>query len=169
MTHKKAVVLGLGQSVLNYRKMPTDITIGVNDVNRYFETDYLIVIDGRARFEADRLKFIQNTKSFLVSHLPEWIKGVKLFELIKIKPFNVANMDSGAVCFSNNSPFVACCYAYRLGVKVIDVYGVDLSGHKNLDTGMNRNKFIEDWKRLITYLSHKGVTVNLKCKLKDLI
>jgi hypothetical protein len=169
ITQRKAVILGLGQSVLKYRKMPADITFGVNDINRYFETDYVVVIDGKARFENDRLKFIEETKSCLVSQLPEWIKGVRMFELIKIKPFSVSNMAECSICYSNNSTFVATTLAFQKGFRKFDIYGVDIEGHKNLDTEMNRYKMIIDWRKLITYLESNNCEVNLFCKLKDLI
>lgn len=169
IAHKKAVILGLGQSVLNYRKMPDDVTFGVNDIARYFETDYTIVIDGKARFEDERLKHIVNTKGVLVSQLPEWIKGVRMFELIQIKPFTIANMSSKYFCYSNNSTFVATTFAFQKGFRNFDIYGVDLAGHKNLDTSMNRNKFIQDWRNLITFIRSNGGTVNLNCKLKELL
>jgi hypothetical protein len=169
ITQRKAVILGLGQSVLKYRKMPTDITFGVNDINRYFETDYVVVIDGKARFEKDRLNFIENTKSVLVSQLPEWIKGVAKFELIKIKPFSVANMADCNICYSNNSTFVACTLAFQKGFRKFDIYGVDIEGHKNLDTENNRYKMINDWRKLIEYLRSNNCEVNIYCKLKDLI
>lgn len=166
---KKAVILGLGQSVLNYRRMPDDVCFGVNDIARYHDVDYTVVVDGKSKFEKDRLKFIENTKSILVSHLPEWIKGVRMFELIIIKGFSVQNMDSGVICFSNNSPFVALIYAYQKGFRKFDLYGVDVAGHKSLDTQMNRTQLITDYKRLIKYLESKGCEVNIKCKLKQLL
>jgi hypothetical protein len=169
IAHKKAVILGLGQSVLNYRKKPDDVTFGVNDIFRYFETDYTIVVDGKARFEDERLKHIVNTKGVLVSQLPEWIKGVRMFELIQIKPFTIMNMSSKHICYSNNSTFVATTFAFQKGFRVFDIYGVDLAGHNNLDNGMNRKKFIEDWRKLIEYLRSNNCEVNIYCKLKDLI
>lgn len=166
IANKKAVVLGLGNSVLNYSKSVGDITFGVNDIARYHKVDYTIVIDGKARFEDERLKYIVNTDSVLISHLPEWIKGIKRFELIQIKPFSIANMEQGNICYSNNSPFVAMCYAYQKGFKAIDLYGVDIDGHKNLDKEANKRKLINDYYNLISFLITKGVKVNVNCKLK---
>jgi len=166
---KKAVILGLGNSLHDYSKKDNEITFGVNDVNKYFETDYLIVIDGKARFTNDRLRHIEKTNSILVSQLPEWIKGIKQFELISFKPFSILNMESKFICYSNNSTFVATTFAYNKGFINFDIYGVDLIGHKNLDTGLNRTKFINDWRNLITFIISNGGTVNLYCGLKDLL
>jgi len=92
-----------------------------------------------------------------------------MFELIQIKPFTIMNMSSKHICYSNNSTFVATTFAFQKGFRKFDIYGVDIEGHKNLDTEANRYKMINDWRKLIEYLRSNNCEVNIYCKLKDLI
>ena len=84
-------------------------------------------------------------------------------------PHNVSNMAESSICYSNNSTFVATTLAFQKGFRKFDIYGVDIEGHKNLDTEINCYKMINDWRKLITYLESNNCEVNLFCKLKDLI
>jgi hypothetical protein len=168
----KAAVLGLGDSVLKFKRTNENLVIGVNDILKYFNhfddvVDRVLTVDTPKAFTKDRLKHFK--KAHIISQYSEWIGYGMGYEALSIVPFSFKDMDEGKICFSNNSPFVAICYAYQKGAKIIDVYGVDVVGHKHLGNGGNYYKLLDDYRYLLQYLDIKEIEVNLHCKLKQLL
>src|SRR3954447_13438643 len=66
--HRGAAVLvcGCGAS-LNLLETPERfITIGVNDVGRRFTPDYLVVVNERRQFAAERYAFVENSRAKVI-------------------------------------------------------------------------------------------------------
>jgi hypothetical protein len=171
---KEIHVLGLGPGIENYgenRKEPVT-TIGVNDIWRYFETDYVLCTDKLSAFSEERLKVITycNPLEFYTCW-PEWQfvkkmagKFVEMIELDNKIPGRgglVESLDSDSVVpFHVDSTFTAVCLAYRMmknepGEGSIVMFGCRFLGHHQLQ---NFIKPIQDsyW-RLYCALLEKNI------------
>ncbi len=77
--------------------------------------------------------------------------------------------------YSYNSPFVACCIAYRMGAKQINLYGVDFINNKEKDiciNGLSMNQWsVKHFELLYKKLSEIGVEMRVtkKSKLAEFI
>lgn len=155
----KMDVLGLGESVLSYVNTGNQ-TVGVNDINKYYPVDYLVVVDLPRRFTGNRLATIKKSipKKFF-TYLEEWRGIVFNYEKINLAPgrgFLNHLHDKDLVCHSNNSTFVACVMAYKLGAKEIYLYGADFNTHPNFtDDPLKRT--LKDFKALYDKLLKVGV------------
>jgi len=150
-------VLGLGRTVSQYQPNETEISIGVNDINKFFETDYFVCVDKPQRFSAERLGRIINHDSKMFTHLKEWEKyrGINLIELANGRG-NLKQLDSDLFAFSHNSTFVAVVLAYKLGADKIKLYGVDFNNHPAIKDLLLESS-LKDFKSLNTELLKRGV------------
>jgi hypothetical protein len=123
------VVCGCGPSLKDFPKRPACITIGVNDVGRHFDPDYLVVVNPPSQFRPDRRGAIKESRARAVfTQYAEW--RLQHAPLVPIA-FGVY----GGVDFSNpdvlhytpNSPYVAVCLAIHMGAARIGLIGVDLT------------------------------------------
>jgi hypothetical protein len=154
----KINVLGLGDSLEHY--VPdNNITIGVNDIHKHIKTDYVVCIDHMTAFSKDRLEVIMKTKcKGFYSQIVDWGLIIPNFKFIE---FNTGRgllhkLDNDKFCYSNNSPFVACILAYKLGAKEIILHGVDLIDHPHIK-GNSKEKALLDYKNLNKALKSRGV------------
>ncbi len=60
---KTIIVCGCGESLNDLTQPERFITIGVNDVGRKFQPNYLVVVNPKNQFSGDRFKYVQNFKS----------------------------------------------------------------------------------------------------------
>ncbi len=132
----KFSILGLGESLKTF--IPNgSTTIGVNDIYKHFKTDFVVCVDRPHVFSDERRKTIINStpeKFFTFKGLyNDWVYLTKNAEGLKPAlyrgPEHLDNPDT--ICYSNNSAFVACCIAYKMGAKEIVMYGVDFNTHPN--------------------------------------
>lgn len=141
-------ILGLGESLSEY-KGKINVSIGVNDIYKHSPADYLVCVDPPKSFSKERLRTILNSqpKKFF-TQLDCWQPLVRNMELIKFAHGNgrIVDLDTDRICYSNNSAYVACVLAYKMGAKVINLYGVDFNSHPNF-----KNESLE--KTLNNYLS----------------
>jgi hypothetical protein len=125
-------VLGLGPSLALY-KGDEHFAIGVNDIWRKVEADYVVCLDERTAFEPERLAVIDDcTPTHFYSQLPCWAArpDYRAITLQPQFPDYVCQLDIPALPMSHCSPFVAAALAYKLhGADIIHVYGVDLLNH----------------------------------------
>ncbi|NCC70971.1 hypothetical protein EOM09_05295 [bacterium] len=150
MKIKRAHILGLGETVLNFLKIDnSDIVIGVNDICRYIPEnliDYLIVLDpykektqtiikGYNDKRTDVFSIIKQTKPKIafLSQLNCWencynFRKIELIDYPDI-PCNISKLDSNGYLWSHNSPFIGVIHAYKLGCKEIILWGVDFINH----------------------------------------
>jgi len=151
-TNMTIEVLGLGESLSDYTPN-ANITIGVNDIHSRIKTTYVICIDTFEPFTNDRLNTILNTKCCgFYTHLDCW-KSVQNYTEIKLH--RLAELDSELFRYSNNSPFVACVLAYKLGATKIVLWGVDMNTHHALN-GQSRERAIIDYIKLKEDLLKRG-------------
>lgn len=156
----KVHVLGLGET-LNEFKPDGNITIGVNDIQRFHKTDYVVCVDHPDVFNAERLEAIKDSDCIgFYTQLEEWKRynpNVKIIEFNRGRGL-IDGIDTDKFCYSNNSPYVACILAYKLGAKEIVLHGVDFNDHPHLN-GASRDKAFRDYKELQKALNKRGVSI----------
>lgn len=142
-------ILGLGESLKHY-KPDGNITIGVNDIHKKHKTDYVVCVDHLTAFNKERLETILKTKcKGFYSQIVDWGLVVPNFKIIEFNRGRgiLDELDSDRFCYSNNSPFVACILAYKLGAKKIILHGVDFIDHPHIN-GNSKEKALLDYKNL---------------------
>ena len=164
-------VLGLGESIADF-KDSSNITIGVNDIAKYWQTDYTVCVDRINAFEVCRLStIIKSTPIKFYTHLEEWKRIMPTFELIELsKGRGNINDIENTFAYSNNSVFVAVVLAYKLGATEINIFGADFNTHKAFNGNMLLAA-LDDFKKLFDYLKEKGVKINVtkSSKLNEIL
>ena len=163
-------VLGLGNS-LEYYKPDNNITIGVNDIHKYIKTDYVVCVDHLFSFSKDRLETILKTRcKGFYSQIVDWGLLIPSFKLIEFNSGrgSLQELDNDKFCYSNNSPFVACVLAYKLGAKNIILHGVDLIDHPHIK-GNSKEKALLDYKNLNKAFKSRGVNLFVGSKDTNLV
>jgi len=167
------IVCGLGKSILelDVEWLKSQITIGVNDVNRLFTPNYLVLLDNANRFASERWQYIKsNQTSIIFSQLHnEYLKCFKESNVVKINLSNTqgACLDENNLGISYTSPFVAVEIAYLLGAKHISLIGVDFTeDHFFAQTGKHAlnsklPKILEHFRELKELLNKEGVLLDV--------
>lgn len=136
----KIAVLGLGPSInlfLTQGQADYDLTIGVNDIWRYFPADVIVCVDVPSAFSLDRLRVINHSKpkifysqKFIWESRPDFRK----INILPGYPDRICDLSQPGFWKSFCSPFVAVQVAWRLhDADEIHLYGVDLTNHPHLD------------------------------------
>lgn len=161
-------ILGLGPSIADYKPDKSHITIGVNDIYRHHETDFLFVI---SRLSPPRAVFVENARPrILFSQMPQWRNHPRYHPLeTRLWNGNRPNPLNETVFHSNNTPFVAASWAYRHGFTEIVLWGVDFTNHPFIngeqldickrDFSQLQNQFLE--KGCSLYLGSPGSVLDL--------
>lgn len=151
------VICGVGPSIQGFIP-PKDWKIfGVNDVDRWLKPDYLLVVNPEGSFRGDRWDWIYRTGADVVySHLNLPLASKNKLVRIKLGVENGANLDGDTCDYTNNSPYMACILAYKLGFRRIGLIGVDLVDHPNLK---NKNEIAQSYERLGNCLKERGCEV----------
>ena len=109
------VVCGCGESLNELTEPQRFITIGVNDVGRKFQPNYLVVVNPRDQFSGDRFTFVENSEAeYLFTQLD---LGLARENLV---PFNLGTnggtdlSDLNVLHYTQNSPYVALCLAVHM-------------------------------------------------------
>ena len=163
------VVCGCGPSLKELPSPERYITIGVNDVGRLFNPTYLVVVNPRNQFKAERFAFVERSKArclFTQLDLGSVAPPVVRFKLGR---FGGTDVGAGDVLhYTQNSPYVAVCLAAYMGARRIGVIGVDLTdGHFFAPTGRHPlagrlGEIDAQYGRLAAALGKRGVElVNL--------
>lgn len=163
-------VLGLGDSLEHY-KPDNNITIGVNDIHKFIKTDYVVCVDHLFAFSKDRLETILKTRcKGFYSQIVDWGMVIPNFKLIEFNSGRglLHELDNNKFCYSNNSPFVACILAYKLGAKNIVLHGVDLIDHPHIK-GNSKEKALLDYKNLNKAFKSRGVNLFVGSKDTNLV
>lgn len=163
----KFAILGTGNSIKDFIPSPEITTVGVNDIEKFIRTDYIVCVDPPRVFNKERLKIITESKPKTFFTLKgndgedydEWQKYFK-----NIKQFKQAEPRGNPDMLSSEtylpvsicSPFSACCVAYKLGAKEITLYGVDLINHPNFSEELIQ-RIIKDFVKLKVELEKRGV------------
>lgn len=150
-------VIGKGESK-EFFKHDGNITIGVNDVNKWIKTDHIVVVDPMDAYKEQHETY-RSSKAMFWSQNEDNKNYVKNFTLIELARGRgvLDEFDSDRFVYSITSPFVAVHLAYKLGAKNIVMWGVDFNTHPNFDTDSLRNRALKDFGNLRKKLNERGV------------
>ena len=169
--HEGETVLscGMGESLFRHLdRLAEFVTIGVNDICRYFTPNYLIVIDRLAKFPPDRLAnilYARNAcKAIFTPHekdLAQLHGGTAHVVHIKVRakePWvsTVPNLDSDHLFVAITSTYTGAVLAAYMGAKRIGFLGVDFTNHE-LGSQENMYEVNLDYKGLATACHNTGV------------
>jgi GT2 family glycosyltransferase/SAM-dependent methyltransferase len=125
---KTIVVCGCGESLNDLAQPERFITIGVNDVGRRFQPNYLVVVNPRNQFSGDRFQFVESSQAeYLFTQLD---LGVRHPNVVKFRlgAFGGTDFtDKNVLHYTNNSPYIALNLAILMGAKRIGLIGVDFT------------------------------------------
>lgn len=124
------LVCGCGSSLSQVVSPERCITIGVNDVGRLFQPDYLVVLNPKEQFRADRFRFVEESRARAV--FTQLKLGIRHPHIVPIRLGKLGGVDfSDSTClpYTRNSPYVAICLAIHMGAKRIGLIGVDFTDH----------------------------------------
>jgi hypothetical protein len=166
------IVCGCGASALEIADVPRPVTIGVNDIGRLFDPDYLVVVNPRGQFKPERFRYVEQSRAralFTQLDLGRVKPPVVRFKLGRYGGTDIR--DDGTLHYTQNSPYVAVCLAALMGAKRIGLIGVDFTDHHFFgDTGRHplaRQLATIDaqYGRLAAALAQRGVElVNLSSR-----
>ena len=124
------VVCGCGPSLNELTQPERFTTIGVNDVGRLFDPTYLVVVNPRSQFKADRFRYVeQSNAQALFTQLD---LGPVRAPVVRFRLGRHGGTDTEAadvLHYTQNSPYVAVCLAALMGARRIGLIGVDLTDH----------------------------------------
>jgi hypothetical protein len=125
---KTFLVCGCGSSLSQVVTPERFITIGVNDVGRLFDPDYLVVLNPRNQFQGDRFRFVAESRARAV--FTQLDLGISHPHIVRIRLGKFGGVDfsdPAALPFTRNSPYVALCLAVHMGAQKIGLIGVDFT------------------------------------------
>lgn len=186
MQPKIISVIGCGDSAKEWFKTPCDLSIGVNDANKFgHEVNYLVVVNSPLKFfpsvkngHVDRLKTITDSKpERFFCHSSNWKPYFPKYELLSMRTF-IGSYRKDRIYSSKTSPFVAITLAASLGAKDIILFGVDMLNHERFSaqaSPKNRPDFITElgyYRMLFEQLAQNGIKVWIGSEntvLKDIL
>lgn len=124
------LVCGCGSSLSQVIAPERVVTIGVNDVGRLFDPDYLLVVNPRTQFTADRFTHVERSRAhaiFTQLNLQLNHPCVIRFQMGTRGGTTFENPD--VLHHTRNSPYPAICLAVHMGARRIGVIGVDFTQH----------------------------------------
>jgi hypothetical protein len=160
------VVCGCGSSLSSFVEPERFRTIGVNDVGRLFQPDYLVVVNRPNQFSGDRYRFVEASGAraiFTQLNLDLPHQHVVRFRLGQRAGVDVP--DPGALPYTRNSPYVAMALAMHMGARRIGVIGVDFTDHHFFgDTGRHPltrelSRIDREYLRLYEECERRGIEV----------
>jgi spore maturation protein CgeB len=131
------VVCGCGESLNELTDPERFITIGVNDVGRKFQPDYLVVVNPRDQFSGDRFSYVENSEADYVFTQLDLGLGRENVITFNLGTNGGADLSAPNVLhYTQNSPYVALCLAVHMGASRIGLIGVDFTdNHFFAETG----------------------------------
>jgi hypothetical protein len=128
------VVCGCGPSLNELNEPQRFVTIGVNDVGRLFDPNYLVVVNPRTQFKGDRFQYVEQSNALAL--FTQLDLGVVQPPVVRFKlgqfggtGMEAAMANGGTLHYTQNSPYVAVCLAALMGAKRIGLIGVDFTDH----------------------------------------
>src|SRR5690348_12979379 len=114
------VVCGCGTSLAALTNPKRFVTIGVNDVGRLFDPDYLVVVNHRTQFSGDRFRYVAESRArALFTQLDLRISHPNVVHFRLGKRGGTDFADPSVLHYTRNSPYVAVCLAVHMGAKRI--------------------------------------------------
>jgi predicted O-methyltransferase YrrM len=160
------IVCGCGES-LNLLEHPERfITIGVNDIGRKFDPTYLVVLNPRQQFAADRFRFVEQSRArYLFTQLDLGIAHPAIVKFRLGRYGGTSFTDPDVLHYTRNSPYVALYLAAYMGAGRIGLIGVDFTEHHFFgQTGVHPLAYRfpqidREYTRLVAALRARGVDV----------
>jgi GT2 family glycosyltransferase/SAM-dependent methyltransferase len=124
------VVCGCGESLNTLARPGRFVTVGVNDVGRLFEPDYLVVVNPRHQFAGDRFSHVERSRARYV--FTQLDLGLARGRVVRFRLGSYGGTDSAnpdVLHYTQNSPYVALCLAAHMGARRVGVIGVDFTDH----------------------------------------
>lgn len=124
------LVCGCGSSLAEVVAPERFVTIGVNDVGRLFQPDYLVVLNPLQQFQHDRARYVEESRAravFTQLQLPIAHPHIVRFRLGTMGGVTFDNPD--VLHYTRNSPYLALCLAVHMGAKRVGLIGVDFTAH----------------------------------------
>ena len=121
------LVCGCGDSLLQLQPPVSVITIGVNDVGRYFDPTYLVVVNSQRQFARDRFEYIRNSRAQAIFTQFDNL-AVPEERRVRVRLGQYGGTDlsrDDTLHYTQNSPYVAVCLAMHMGARRIGLLGVD--------------------------------------------
>jgi SAM-dependent methyltransferase len=169
---KTIIVCGCGESLNELTQPERFITIGVNDVGRRFQPNYLVVVNPPNQFTGDRFSYVVSSQAeYLFTQLNLGLarEHIVRFQLGAYGGTDFSNPN--VLHHTQNSPYVALCLAVHMGAKRIGLIGVDFTEHHFFaQTGAHLlspqlSVIDEQYKQLGKAIKARSVEVfNLSCK-----
>jgi hypothetical protein len=125
------VVCGCGPSLNDLPIRPSCLTIGVNDVGRLFDPDYLVVVNPPAQFPPERRRPIEESRARAVfTQYSDWRLEHARRVPIALGAYGGSDfLNPNVLHYTRNSPYVALCLAIHMGAARIGLIGVDFTNH----------------------------------------
>jgi hypothetical protein len=125
------VVCGCGESLRTLKQPHRFTTIGVNDVGRLFDPDYLVVIDGPEHLK-DRYRYVAQSRArYVFTSRPDLLLDHAPLVRFRVAAHGEAAPDDPIMLPLSApnlmTPFIAVCLAIHMGAKNIGLIGVDLT------------------------------------------
>jgi glycosyltransferase involved in cell wall biosynthesis/spore maturation protein CgeB len=122
------VVCGCGNSLSQFVAPERVITIGVNDVGRLFDPDYLVVLNPPGQFASDRFRYVAESRAKAVfTQLELGISHPHIVRFRLGRRGDADLSDPDVLPYTRNSPYLALCLAVHMGAKRIGLVGVDFT------------------------------------------
>ena len=160
------VVCGCGQSLNELQHPERFITIGVNDVGRKFQPDYLVVVNPPKQFAGDRFRYVESSQAkFIFTQLDLGLTKENIVRFSLGKQGGVDFSNPNVLHFTQNSPYVALCLAIHMGARRIGLIGVDFTDHHFFaSTGVHSltsqlRSIDEQYRRLAAAARARGVEI----------
>ena len=124
------LVCGCGASLPEVVAPERVVTIGVNDVGRLFDPDYLMVLNPRGQFSYGRFSYVENSRAHAL--FTQLDLGIAHPHQVRVKLSGRGNADLSnphVLPYTRNSPYPAVCLAAHMGASRIGLIGVDFTDH----------------------------------------
>jgi len=124
------LVCGCGSSLSQLVAPERVVTIGVNDVGRLFDPDYLVVLNPRQQFTGDRFRYVEQSRAKAI--FTQLDLGISHPHVVRFRlgyKGGTDFSDADSLPYTRNSPYPALCLAVHLGARRIGLIGVDFTDH----------------------------------------
>lgn len=123
------LVCGCGPSLSQLESPAAHLSIGVNDVGRLFDPTYLVVLNPRAQFKADRYRYVESSNARAL--FTQLDTGSVRPPVVRVRLGRYGGVGDAwdALDYTQNSPYVAVCLAAYMGAARIGLIGVDFTDH----------------------------------------
>ncbi|MEL4178312.1 capsular polysaccharide synthesis protein [Roseateles sp. PN1] len=105
-------------------------TIGVNDVGRLFDPDYLVVVNPPRQFAGDRFRHVAESRAKAIFTQLDLGRTMQAPQVrVELGQRGGTDTTGERLHFTQNSPYVAVCLAAYMGAARIALIGVDFTEH----------------------------------------